>query len=460
MSRRASLRNRLALGIILCVATLSVLELYTLQRSLRATITQAHDRLLAAATYSIADSMHLESGQIRATFPLAVQEAFESAGGGRVWYRVASASGEHIAGDARPAELPDPTTAGAAPIQYFDTTIDDVPVRAAVLRHPMEMSEGQRVAVILVAHTARSRTDAIRSALLSVALRQGLFLLVACAAIFAVVRWLLRPMDHLRAQVDARRADDFSPLQPIDLKELDPVVAALNGLLARLGAMQAGQERFVANASHQLRTPLTVLKVQLQSALREPAEASRRLGEMLHAVDRAGRLIDQLLALTRIHQAETRREPASTRLRAAVDEAIVELSPLIADRGIAFSYSADTDAEVRCSVWMLGELVRNLLLNAIQHTPPGGELRVEIAAAGRGVECRVVDSGPGIAADQLPALFEPFSTMMGRKGGSGLGLAICKEICDAIGAQLTVRNRIDRHGLEAVIRFGEPPSAH
>jgi two-component system, OmpR family, sensor histidine kinase TctE len=326
-------------------------------------------------------------------------------------------------------------------------------LRASVLRHPLEMSEGQRVALIAVAHSDRARRDAVRSAMIAVLGRQALFPLLAALAIVWVVRRLLKPINDIRAQVDARDPHDDNPFEPAGLTELNPVTDALNGLLARLAAARLAQERFVANASHQLRTPLSVLKVQLQSALREPENSQKRLREMLAAVDRSARLTDQLLALARVHKGRPARQADSCNLRQAVDEAIVELSPLIADKGLQFSFKADEAGAVSGAAWMIGELLRNLLLNAIQHSPPGAELRVEVHASAGGPRVEIIDGGPGIEPDLHAALFEPFATVTGRPGGSGLGLAICKEIAAAIGATLRFSTGASGSGLNATVLF-------
>lgn len=456
MSRphKSKLSTRVAAGVVVCVLVLSLLDLFSLQRSLRTTITRAHDSLLAAATYSIADSLHLEQGRIQATFPLAMQEAFESAGGGSVLFWIGELDGSHIAGDERLRQVVVPQQKAGSAISYFDTTFERQSMRASHLLHPLERSEGQRVAQIVVVHSDEVRRAALRDATTSALWRQTLFLVVAALAIVVVVRRLLRPIDDLKQQVDARDPVDEAPFLPVRLEELNPVVVALNGLLARLLSARQQQERFVANASHQLRTPLSVLKVLLQSALREPETSPARLADMLSAVDRAGRLTDQLLSLARIHQGGHRVALAQADLRAVLDEAIVELSPLIADKGLRFSFDAVPTGQVNGAAWMMGELLRNLLLNATQHSPRGGELQVSVSRHGdAGVAVDIIDAGPGIAAEQLKTVFEPFASVPGRSGGSGLGLTICKEIADAIGAEVLLQPSPCGPGLMARVVF-------
>jgi two-component system, OmpR family, sensor histidine kinase TctE len=452
-ARLTTLSNRIAAGVVVCVMVLSCLELLSLQSSLKASITAAHDRLLAAATYTLADSLHLESGEIRATLPLAMQEAFESAGGGAVLYWVGNSSNVQIAGDARLKALVQTSVSTPGAISYHDTTLEGQTMRAALLRFPMEMSEGQSVATVVVAHADAMRRQAVQSSMWGVLLRQGVFLTVAAVAIVFIVRRLLQPMQDLRAQVDARDVHDDAPFRPVGLAELNPITDALNGLLGRLTVARAQQERFVANASHQLRTPLSVLKVQMQSALRESTNSKDRMHEMLRAVDRAARLTDQLLALAQLHQGRGRSGREQADLRAVLDDAVVELSPLIANKSLAFTFEAEAVGQVEGPAWMGGELLRNLLLNAIEYSPPHQPLRVSVGwHLGRPEVC-ITDSGPGIAKEMLAAVFEPFNTVAGRSGGSGLGLAICKEIATTIGAELVLTGRDDTAGLVARVRF-------
>jgi two-component system, OmpR family, sensor histidine kinase TctE len=449
--REFTLANRIATSVVVCVLALSAVEMIGLHASLKANITAAHDRLLAAATYTIADSLHLESGEIRATLPLAIQEAFESAGGGPVNYWVGGNGDTRIAGDAKLRVLASSVESTQTSIGYRDSEVDGAAMRAAVLRFPMEMSEGQGIATIVVAHGDAVRRRAIADAMLGVLLRQALFLIVAGVAIVFIVRRLLRPVRDLRDQVDARAALDNRPFRGVGLAELSPVVDALNGLLGRLAVARAQQERFLANASHQLRTPLSVLKVQLQSAQRPGADREQRLREMLMAVNRAARLTDQLLALARVHQGRGADEQAD--LREVLDEALVELSPLIADKALAFAFEGQAVGRVNGSPWLIGELLRNLLLNAIQHSASGQDLQVSVRPDQGRPRVDIADSGPGIPQQMLTSVFEPFATVAGRSGGSGLGLAICKEIADAIGAELVLDAREPGPGLVASVRF-------
>jgi two-component system sensor histidine kinase TctE len=232
------------------------------------------------------------------------------------------------------------------------------------------------------------------------------------------------------------------------------VVAALNELMGRLHTMVDLQQRFVANASHQLRTPLAVLKMQLQSGMRGDFPAEQALREMRSTVDRATNVANQLLSLARIEQMRGKGTRERCDLAAIAQEVAIDLSPLISDKNLDFELDA-SGAWVEGRDWMATEMVSNLLHNAIRHTPPKSRLGIRVTSLAGGVELCVWDTGPGIADQHELRVFEPFSAAHSSKGG-GLGLTICAEIADAMGAQLSLSNRgADGkvEGLDARVRF-------
>ena len=458
-STTTSLRNRLLLGSLLPLLVFTVIEAGALYQTLSQTVRDAYDQFLIAAVYSVADSLHAEGGNLRGALPLAVREAFEAAGGSRVFYRVSTPNGELIAGDPDlPVYVPDASISksGFRPVTptLSNTAMRDMPVRMAVLYQPVEMSGGQLVALIQVAHTLEARDMAARTALLRTLGRQALFMLLIALSIWLVVVRLLKPVDRLRSEVDARSAADLSPLREPELRELSPVVIAFNQLMGRQAVLLRQQERFIADASHQLRTPLTVLKTQLQSALGEPAGAgqTQAIAAMEQTVDRVNALSQQILSLARVHQANARAAYVPVDLAQVTEQAALELSPLLGKKRIQFSLT-QTPVTIWADDWMPGELVRNVLQNAIRFTPEGGMLAVTVGPASvagvagdaesdaedDAVLC-VEDSGPGIADALLPLVFEPFFSEPGQRAGTGLGLAICRDITDALGGSITLEN--------------------
>ena len=224
-STTTSLRNRLLLGSLLPLLVFTVIEAGALYQTLSQTVRDAYDQFLIAAVYSVADSLHAEGGNLRGALPLAVREAFEAAGGSRVFYRVSTPNGELIAGDPDlPVYVPDASISksGFRPVTptLSNTAMRDMPVRMAVLYQPVEMSGGQLVALIQVAHTLEARDMAARTALLRTLGRQAMFMLLIALSIWLVVVRLLKPVDRLRSEVDARSAADLSPLRAPDRKSV------------------------------------------------------------------------------------------------------------------------------------------------------------------------------------------------------------------------------------------------
>jgi two-component system sensor histidine kinase TctE len=256
---------------------------------------------------------------------------------------------------------------------------------------------------------------------------------------------------RLSQELQARAEGDLTPLPAAGApRELLPLVDATNEVMSRLAHMLDNQKRFVRDTSHQLRTPLAVLKAQVQSALRGDIDARQALEEIREVTVPPCCLTD---AVAKVEQLRSR--PTSRR-------AIVgggaghgpELAPLVADKDIEFDIES-VPAAILAHEWMLRELARNLLHNAIKHTPAGGTLSVRVLADSRTAALVVSDSGPGIPAELQPRLFQPFSAGDVRSG-SGLGLAICQEIVRALGGTIQLENREKDSrvtGLNATVRL-------
>jgi two-component system, OmpR family, sensor histidine kinase TctE len=283
------------------------------------------------------------------------------------------------------------------------------------------------------------------------------------------VQQATRPMSELGEGLTRRSESDLSPLPLQDAPaELLPLLEATNQHMARLDHLLANQKRFVRDVSHQLRTPLAVLKAQVQSARRGDVPPDVALAEMAHTVDDATTLANQMLALAKAEQLRTTAAEESPLIDwvGVVRQVALDVSPLAVEHALDFGLELpDHPVVVRAHEWALRELVRNLLHNAIRFSPPGAELTVSLsveAEADSGPDAwarlTVRDCGPGIAADFRPHLFQPFA----RGGqtdsqGTGLGLAICHGLVRALGGGVSLDNRTDASGhavgLDAVVRL-------
>ncbi|OYU77782.1 MAG: sensor histidine kinase [Burkholderiales bacterium PBB5] len=302
----------------------------------------------------------------------------------------------------------------AALVDFYDDRYQGQPVRVAVLLQPVAGHNGRGLATIQVAETLELRQTLARQMLLDTLWRQAALM----AVIGAVVWWVVQQAP----------------------RELQPLIAATNAALARQARLLAHQKRFVRDASHQLRTPLAVLKVQVQSALRGDVAAEQALAEIGHTVDGATRLANQMLALAKVEQLRQEADMPATDWATVVREVALDLAPLIADAGLDFDLAL-APVTVRAHAWALRELSRNLLHNALKHTPMGGSLAVSLEAQAGEAVLTVADSGPGIPDTLRPRLTQPFASG-GQPGSAGLGLAICREIVQSLGGQLALDNRL------------------
>ena len=315
-----------------------------------------------------------------------------------------------------------------------------MPMRMAVLRQPLESFEGSGIALIQVAETLDARTDAARELLVNTLLRQALVLLLIAGLIVWVVNRAVAPLRSVRDEILQRDENSLTPLLERGTREIQPVLDAMNELLVHLQSARNQQQRFIANAAHQLRTPLTVLKIQLQSA-RNGDLPAQQVADLEKTVDRATNLTNQLLSLAKVEQMRQRAIRQPLDLADAAREAALELSPLITAKRLSFDFRADS-CILNADPWLVGELIRNILSNAIRFSPHGANLDMHLDVCTGGACLQVSDQGPGIEDTLLEAVFEPFTAA---STGSGLGLAIAKEIASALGAQISLQNQ--RRGL-------------
>jgi two-component system sensor histidine kinase TctE len=454
-----SLRAYLLVGIISPIALFIVIDAINLYNRALDSANTAYDRMLVTTAYSIGDQIVVDAGQLRTGVPFAALEVYEEGFSTRMIYRISDRQGNYIAGD---RDLAAYRTGSAkwpavpALLKVYEGVYGTAPVRVVAAAQPSKTHRSGDDVIIQVAEPLAFRHGVVRDILWSTLLRQVVLLSIVAAVTMFVVTRALRPLESLREQLDARQEDDLSPLSsPSAPRELRPVLAALNKLMGRLHRLVDVQQRFVANASHQLRTPLAVLQMQLQSGLRGDIAPELALGEMSATVARATKLANQLLSLARIEQMRGKPTRERCDLAAIVQEVGIDLSPLISDKNLDFELSASGAAWVEGRDWMASEMVSNLLHNAIRHTPPESRLGIRIASLAGGIELCVWDSGPGIGDQAEMRVFEPFAASHSSRGG-GLGLTICAEIADSMGAVLTLCNRDEQGkvaGLDARVRF-------
>lgn len=372
-------------------------------------------------------------------------------------WRVSSLNGDRLGGDAALAPFPwraSLTTSGEAVL--YISHVRGTLVRAVAALRQASSGDPPTAVVLQVAQPWRERLPGWRELLIeSPLLWLYAHALLMSALIVAGVAIALRWLDRARRALDqpAEQHQDDDDCGP---SELQPTVQGMRRLRQDQLHWVEQQRRFLADASHQLRTPMAVLRTQLQSAIAGDVAAAELLPQMLHTVDRAAGLANQLLSLTKLEQLKHTGGFQPVNLYAAARDAVMELSPLIATKRLDFVLEGP-EVSANGDPVMLGELLRNLLANAIHHAPSAGRLGVLLRQSHGRVELVVWDEGPGVDDGVRARLFQPFSASV---GGVGLGLSICKQIADAMGASVDLYNRIGNGrviGVDAVVAWVRAP---
>lgn len=275
-----------------------------------------------------------------------------------------------------------------------------------------------------------------------------------------VIAYSLRPMVQLAGDLDARRSDDMTPL-PLSgtPSELHPFITSINGLLKRMRLLMDQQRRFVADAAHELRTPITALSLQAENleSVALPKRARERVTALKQGMHRTKHLLEQLLALAR-HEAVPSglAEKPLAALDHVAKEVVADLLPEALDRGIDLGFALVEPLSVRSEPAMLAAIIRNLLENALRFTPRGGTIDIGVYREDSTAILQVEDTGPGIASTDMDQIFEPFFRGSRPEGeGTGLGLSIVKRIVDSLGGGIALENiaGIGRSGLRATVRL-------
>ncbi|TFZ08663.1 ATP-binding protein [Ramlibacter humi] len=284
----------------------------------------------------------------------------------------------------------------------------------------------------------------------------GLLSLIVVLLAIAVRRGLT-PLSTAADDVAARSAEAMHPIALEDHpRELHPLVGAVNGLMARLGDALAVQRHFVADAAHELRTPMTALRLQLQLLERAGDEAQRReaMAELAAGVERAQHLVEQLLQLSKLGPEGAELKPRPVALGELARTCVAHFSARAEARGIDLGAEVAGEPIILADLSQLTTLLNNLVDNALRHTPAGG--RVDVCALLRDGHCllQVADSGPGIPPEERERVFDRFYRGAGQSagGGSGLGLAIVKAVAERHGAGVALEQSA-AGGLLVTVRF-------
>ena len=413
----------------------------------------ALDNALYDVALSLWQQVRVVEGRAVIELPQVALQILEFDSRDKVYVRLSSADGRFISGS---RELPDPPAPAGGAVSYYDATIRGEPVRVALLRERLPESDIE--VAVQAAETRVQRDLFANDILLAVLIPQLLIIAVAGALVWLGVRRGLMPLQQIADAVGGRSYRDLSPIPERNApEEVRPLTRAINGLLAHLGDAFDIQRRFIADAAHQLRTPLAGLAAWIDRALRASDMETLKpaLRQLEISSHRATRLVNQLLALARA-------EPSATPQQ---DFAMIDLSllarrvcrdwvPRALAQDVDLGYSGpDTGVIVRGHDLLLDEMLNNLVDNAINYGGAGGRITVRLTP-GPAPVLGVEDEGPGIPEAERERVLERFYRIAGTPGsGCGLGLAIGQEIARAHGATLEIKQPETGKGTLVTIRF-------
>ncbi len=419
---------------------------------------RVYDRWLLDSANAIGDLVNSDAGRNELSEQARILLQFSAKD--RNEFAVRSLRYGVLAGD---QDLPQPTRPGRDGGPVYSRFVDHAhTMRMASVFLPNRTDPGDTL-VISTAETVQKRRVLARELLISSVPIELVLIAVAMALVWLGINRGLRVLDPLAHEIRMRDAGDLSPLRTIDAPiEVQPLVATIDALLGRLDRMLRQQQRFIADAAHQLRTPLAGLRVQAERALADPSPDIVR--DALAHVERlsagTARAAGQLLALARAQAPdESLGAAVATDLAELVRDEVAARVPAALARGIDLGYQGpEHGITVIGDSFLLREMLGNLVDNASRYGSRGNaEITVGLEP-GPDHSCilSVQDNGPGVAPEVLPRLGERFFRVVGSgHEGSGLGLAIVREIAERHGAELAFANRADPHGLRVEIRF--PP---
>ncbi|CAN7161054.1 MULTISPECIES: sensor histidine kinase [unclassified Variovorax] len=368
----------------------------------------------------------------------------------QLFYRVVGEDGANLGGD---AQLPPPRVEKTAKPDFYGDVVRGEPVRMMVAWMPIGPDAGPPLVLVQVAETLNKRARFTWEMVANVVLPQLLLIVMATAVVWFGVSRGLEPLQRLRRAVSDRSHLDLSPVDTHDVPgEVRPLVDDVNELMARLGRTFDFQNRFVADAAHQLKTPVSGLKAQIELALREndPQRVRHSLAQLYISADRLSRLVRQLLSLARNEPGaldSMQLQPLD--LNAHALEVSMEWVPQAIKRNIDLGFEgADHPLMIDADRDRLRELVNNLIDNAIRYSQSGGRVTVQARQIGND-QCRLAisDDGLRIPVEERARIFERFHRLLGtQEDGSGLGLAIVSEIATLHGARITLEEDADGVG--------------
>ncbi len=442
ITKRATLRHQLLTSLLAPIVFVTLLSAVVTYYYAFNFATLAYDYSLFDSALDISRQTRVSDGRLRVDLPSAALDMLESDTHDNVFYMVNDARHEFVAGH-RGLPMPGEETPVGKPV-YYDGHYRGHPIRLAALSAKAQgAADDEMPVLILVGETLNKRRTLANEMLLGMLLPEFLLIALIGALVWYGIERGLRPLATLQLEIGNRSHRDLSPLPEQNAPgEVRALIRAMNELLARLAFALAAQQRFIADAAHQLRTPLAGIKTQAELALRQSnmVEVQHTLLQLNTATGQTTHLVNQLLSLARAEPGAGRPQAMQKLdLNELARDTTTEWVPRALERNIDLGFDATEDgrAVVEADGLFLREMLSNLLDNAVRYTQPGGRVTVRVSAEGARVLLSVEDNGPGIPADERERVFERFHRVLGTGAeGCGLGLAIVHEIAQGHNAEV------------------------
>ncbi|ASY72985.1 histidine kinase [Sinorhizobium fredii USDA 205] len=450
-----SLRRRLLGWLLISTAVIGVVALMDTYREAVKTANVVSDRVLAGSALAIAERVVVaEDGTLQVDIPYVALEMLTSAAQDRVFYRVDGPPGAFITGYQTLPSLPE--VAGQS-TSFADAVFRGEPIRLAVLRRSASTGVNSVPFVVTVAETTIARRQLTQTILLHSALRLGLMIAGAALIVWVAVTFSLRPLYRLGDAIAERSPDDLHPIGERVPSEVQGLVDTVNSFMVRLQSALDALRHFTGNASHQLRTPLAIIRTQLALAHRSATveEARAAASKADEAVANAERILAQLLLMAKIDAAAKEEARGSERIELArlARSVTAEHVPAAGEVGIDLGFAGEEEHWIRAEPLLIGELLKNLVGNALLYAGRGAEVTVRVSALNEGVALEVEDNGPGIRPELREAVLKRFRRGGNEAPGTGLGLPIVEEIAALYGGTMRLEDGEGGRGLKVAVTF-------
>ncbi|NBW00604.1 MAG: sensor histidine kinase [Betaproteobacteria bacterium] len=420
-------------------------------------VNQVFDRVLIDTLDGISSRVLTKDQRIVFDFPEAAQKIFEWDIDDAAYFRIESLKKGHVAGQTDLEPSLAPISAQPSPASVKDGVYRQRRIRVAV-KTLTPAGTDDRVRVI-VAETTIFRDRMIQEIAFTVLAAELLLIGLAVLVVWLSMRRAIAPISEAARDLEKRTHHTQAPLDDSQVpREIRPLTTALNDLLARLQQALALQRQFVADAAHQLRTPLTALKLHLENAqsTNKTSEVAAMLDQIKIASDRATRLAEQLLTLAESEEQLLRGDRSQMNIRSLLNETYQLWQPQAEAKSVAMALSFDPE---NTEILLLGypdlliQVMNNLIDNALRYCPAGSRLHLHAAQSEQSIQISVEDNGPGIPASERPLVVRRFyrgdqspNTQPQQVAGSGLGLAIASEIMIRLGGQFLITEPASGHG--------------